>query len=100
MPLSDRIRPCVLYGDESATSAFSAESAAVRPGRPPQAEGLPHHRTTQSRKWTAARRAALMLLRLSRNHTCSIRFLCAPSSRSEEHTSELQSLRHLVCRLL
>src|ERR1039458_6203157 len=25
---------------------------------------------------------------------------CAPLSRSEEHTSELQSLRHLVCRLL
>src|SRR5438045_9101565 len=24
----------------------------------------------------------------------------APASRSEEHTSELQSLRHLVCRLL
>src|SRR5437899_6752518 len=24
----------------------------------------------------------------------------APCSRSEEHTSELQSLRHLVCRLL
>src|SRR5258705_8323913 len=24
----------------------------------------------------------------------------APRSRSEEHTSELQSLRHLVCRLL
>src|SRR5437899_12290825 len=24
----------------------------------------------------------------------------APGSRSEEHTSELQSLRHLVCRLL
>src|SRR5205814_4404420 len=24
----------------------------------------------------------------------------APSGRSEEHTSELQSLRHLVCRLL
>src|ERR1039458_10802412 len=60
MPLSDRIRPCVLYGDESATSAFSAESAAGRPGRPAQAEGLPHHRTTQSRKWTAARRAALI----------------------------------------
>src|SRR5205814_8791261 len=30
-----------------------------------------------------------------------IRFLLAgPRSRSEEHTSELQSLRHLVCRLL
>src|ERR1035438_6424473 len=26
--------------------------------------------------------------------------LCAQDVRSEEHTSELQSLRHLVCRLL
>src|SRR5258705_3248787 len=26
--------------------------------------------------------------------------VCRPSLRSEEHTSELQSLRHLVCRLL
>src|SRR5436853_2214348 len=26
--------------------------------------------------------------------------LIVPSQRSEEHTSELQSLRHLVCRLL
>src|SRR5687767_15567211 len=25
---------------------------------------------------------------------------CAPASRSEEHTSELQSLAYLVCRLL
>src|SRR5947199_4871560 len=25
---------------------------------------------------------------------------CSATSRSEEHTSELQSLRHLVCRLL
>src|ERR1035438_10782105 len=25
---------------------------------------------------------------------------CCSSTRSEEHTSELQSLRHLVCRLL
>src|SRR5262245_59182748 len=27
-------------------------------------------------------------------------FACARCCRSEEHTSELQSLRHLVCRLL
>src|SRR5205814_5299587 len=27
-------------------------------------------------------------------------FLVAAATRSEEHTSELQSLRHLVCRLL
>src|ERR1035441_7009851 len=26
--------------------------------------------------------------------------ICNPAPRSEEHTSELQSLRHLVCRLL
>src|SRR5258705_1841805 len=26
--------------------------------------------------------------------------ICLRTSRSEEHTSELQSLRHLVCRLL
>src|SRR5262245_63812565 len=28
------------------------------------------------------------------------KFLPSPYTRSEEHTSELQSLRHLVCRLL
>src|SRR5437899_8524203 len=44
-------------------------------------------------------------LRAARHHRRSLP--CAPqpraaacSSRSEEHTSELQSLRHLVCRLL
>src|ERR1039458_10807046 len=30
----------------------------------------------------------------------SSRSWAAPRARSEEHTSELQSLRHLVCRLL
>src|SRR5262245_64897626 len=29
-----------------------------------------------------------------------VTIIAAPSPRSEEHTSELQSLRHLVCRLL
>src|ERR1035441_2007161 len=32
--------------------------------------------------------------------TVSFRRLSEPTGRSEEHTSELQSLRHLVCRLL
>src|ERR1039458_1763431 len=33
--------------------------------------------------------------------SCRWRSWCnAPANRSEEHTSELQSLRHLVCRLL
>src|ERR1035441_5819029 len=35
---------------------------------------------------------------LCRNH--QRRWLDASCTRSEEHTSELQSLRHLVCRLL
>src|SRR5262245_18625371 len=38
---------------------------------------------------------------LHKNHKESIGFLLvATALRSEEHTSELQSLRHLVCRLL
>src|SRR5438045_7474430 len=40
----------------------------------------------------------------SRRKSACSRGPCAagrrPTSRSEEHTSELQSLRHLVCRLL
>src|SRR5215510_16283354 len=47
--------------------------------------------------------------RLSRRRTCPIRvtlgsslslYVASNSSRSEEHTSELQSRGHLVCRLL
>src|SRR5262245_63738956 len=34
-----------------------------------------------------------------RHHQCRLR-VCVDAHRSEEHTSELQSLRHLVCRLL
>src|SRR5205814_10516107 len=54
-------------------------------------------------KATADRRAALSGAILT---ICSVQFLlfCRESRyyalRSEEHTSELQSLRHLVCRLL
>src|ERR1035441_6269277 len=35
-----------------------------------------------------------------RTHACAPSMNPGHSSRSEEHTSELQSLRHLVCRLL
>src|SRR5262245_20854721 len=34
------------------------------------------------------------------NGTLTLRHLAGSMGRSEEHTSELQSLRHLVCRLL
>src|SRR5438045_4243422 len=33
-------------------------------------------------------------------HQFDLKFLMRAITRSEEHTSELQSLRHLVCRLL
>src|SRR5436853_2482115 len=36
----------------------------------------------------------------SRRRTTPCRFAAHAARRSEEHTSELQSLRHLVCRLL
>src|SRR5258705_6110430 len=36
----------------------------------------------------------------SRCSCCSARTTATSRPRSEEHTSELQSLRHLVCRLL
>src|SRR5262245_65054138 len=36
----------------------------------------------------------------SKTNPSSFVFIFVPLSRSEEHTSELQSLRHLVCRLL
>src|ERR1035441_10799633 len=35
-----------------------------------------------------------------RKYSSSVSFLRSFPNRSEEHTSELQSLRHLVCRLL
>src|SRR5205814_6457280 len=43
---------------------------------------------------------ALQIFGSDGNAVYPIRTLPASSGRSEEHTSELQSLRHLVCRLL
>src|SRR5205814_10670622 len=51
-------------------------------------------------------RSAISAIRLFRARDSSFagrdqpRFLAGEPQRSEEHTSELQSLRHLVCRLL
>src|SRR5262245_63094202 len=44
--------------------------------------------------------SALRLRESSRNSCAAWRLSRSRRSRSEEHTSELQSLRHLVCRLL
>src|SRR5262245_64317470 len=58
--------------------------------RPPRSTLFPY--TTLFRSTCAAPRGA------PRPAACRAR--CCRRSRSEEHTSELQSLRHLVCRLL
>src|SRR5437899_6475200 len=59
--------------------------------RPPRSTLFPYTTLFRSR-WSILPRCA----GASRAPSSS----CAPTSRSEEHTSELQSLRHLVCRLL
>src|ERR1035441_10953532 len=51
--------------------------------------------------WAAACRSADgMTMNGSLPPSSSTTFLISSPARSEEHTSELQSLRHLVCRLL
>src|ERR1035438_10719633 len=63
-------------------------------GRPPRSTLFPY--TTLFRS-VAKRRAFLQLHRVGHTAQVIARKL---GDRSEEHTSELQSLRHLVCRLL
>src|SRR5437899_5332853 len=48
--------------------------------------------------WAKMRRAVSMIQ--SGQSLTEIAHACGFADRSEEHTSELQSLRHLVCRLL
>src|ERR1035438_3647137 len=58
--------------------------------RPPRSTLFPYTTLFRSRRITWSREA-------SPDSRCDLRVL---RLRSEEHTSELQSLRHLVCRLL
>src|SRR5437899_3389124 len=82
-------RPCRFYGRTAAE--LRSALAGASPG-PTQADQI-------SRFFTSS---ALSSMNLRRASTSSpIRVVKMVShSRSEEHTSELQSLRHLVCRLL
>src|SRR5438045_6083336 len=69
----------------------------LRTRHPPISTLFPY--TTLFRSWRRrARRAPCRARRAARRADC--RSLFRRNSRSEEHTSELQSLRHLVCRLL
>src|SRR5205814_10641902 len=55
---------------------------------------------TMSSQFTTVFAAAEMVLALRAMFTAGMMRETSPARRSEEHTSELQSLRHLVCRLL
>src|SRR5258705_6165316 len=65
--------------------------------RPPRSTLFPYTTLFRSQERHQERRSRL------RGHQPRFAYLlhpCADVRRSEEHTSELQSLRHLVCRLL
>src|SRR5205814_7420016 len=49
---------------------------------------------------STSRRNTWSLVRLPSSSMIAGQMRCSLNRRSEEHTSELQSLRHLVCRLL
>src|SRR5436853_1588368 len=56
--------------------------------------------SSQPRVPPANRRSAQCVPRRSRGKCVRLAITAGTRGRSEEHTSELQSLRHLVCRLL
>src|SRR5262245_38220765 len=68
-------------------------------GRPDRRKSI---RKTDSRRRSSRNSLLLMLRARPRTRTNGHRakYVVLPIRRSEEHTSELQSLRHLVCRLL
>src|SRR5262245_19435251 len=67
-------------------------------GSTPFASVLPYVRLLTSRSVTAS--CERSMVQLCHSITSLLALIAAALLRSEEHTSELQSLRHLVCRLL
>src|SRR5947199_4243872 len=65
--------------------------------RPPRSTLFPYTTLFRSQ---AVRSCVLPVSAVGTQSITTIEGLSATSTRSEEHTSELQSLRHLVCRLL
>src|ERR1035441_11047413 len=73
---------------------------------PPRPTLFPYTTLFRSRTYTVisrvvcARLSPVIFSTYRRTTPRSLRFNSSYRCRSEEHTSELQSLRHLVCRLL
>src|SRR5258705_2213074 len=70
---------------------------------PPKSPLFPNPPLSQSNPAdpaTTRNLASVSAARLAQSATSEVEILPQGDPRSEEHTSELQSLRHLVCRLL
>src|SRR5258708_13973984 len=74
--------PCFFFNDTATTEIYTLSLHDALPICP---RG---HRTSRAARWSSA------------STTTSTPTRSAPACRSEEHTSELQSPDHLVCRLL
>src|SRR5438045_9584723 len=61
---------------------------------------FPTRRSSDLTRRPMARHSSMYLTILSVSPISEVSSAAMNSTRSEEHTSELQSLRHLVCRLL
>src|SRR5258705_1832836 len=68
--------------------------------RPPRSTLFPYTTLFRSLLVLGSRRRGCSLEQNRPSNPIELRRLQARQQRSEEHTSELQSLRHLVCRLL
>src|SRR5262245_64986492 len=79
--------------------------------RPPRSTLFPYTTLFRSSRRSPSTPGSSSIVRRSRSSSSSgelgmpskrppVLNTCSPEDRSEEHTSELQSLRHLVCRLL
>src|SRR5947199_6282323 len=71
--------------------------------RPPRSTLFPYTTLFRSNRHGIAVQLAALLATMTLGglwHGAGLTFVAWGALRSEEHTSELQSLRHLVCRLL
>src|SRR2546423_12034123 len=73
--------------------------------RPPRSTLFPYTTLFRSQNGAAARQVRKSIKQRHFDPLLDVRganagCICAPALRSEEHTSELQSLAYLVCRLL
>src|SRR2546425_7312371 len=68
--------------------------------RPPRSTLFPYTTLFRSVNTALAEDGYLVVLRADADGRVRVLFPLDPGDRSEEHTSELQSLAYLVCRLL